>query len=135
MAMSDSDPSEACHPTLEQDVRALPNKDKRLVDWHVSMLSKLLQQIQARRNIRREKKVKPKELKGIEHKIGKQQGVALDEVKEIIYLPTFNEETYLDYSDEGAKETLDDRVLAELHLFVTELASTYHDNPFHNFEQ
>lgn len=131
--MSESDPSEI-HP-VQQDLPSLPTKDKRLVEWHVSMLSKFLQQIQARRNIMREKKIKPKDMLSMERSIGLKQGVALDEVQEIINLPTFTAETYLDYSNEGDKEVLDEQVRSELRQLVTEIAATYHDNPFHNFEQ
>lgn len=110
----------------------LSTKDKRLVDWHVSMLSKILQQMQACRSITKGKKAKMSDIKALEEKFGSE--AALKEVQEIIKFPIFTAETCRDYSAEGELVVLDEKVLAELRQFVKEIAKTYHDNFFHNFE-
>jgi 3'5'-cyclic nucleotide phosphodiesterase len=56
-----------------------------------------------------------------------------DEVSEIITLPTFDVRVVLNQQDPAAIE-LDEKVMSQVHTFVSNIAATYHDNPFHSFE-
>lgn len=57
---------------------------------------------------------------------------SLDEVKEIVELPKFQEAR----SDQGNPDSvvLDEEVLDQLYDYVCNIAALYRDNPFHNFE-
>jgi len=58
----------------------------------------------------------------------------LDEVTEIITLPTFDEETAAGEQVDPETVELGDEVTKQLRHYVTSIASMYRDNPFHNFE-
>jgi len=63
----------------------------------------------------------------------KEGATALDEVAEVILLPRFNAKAVVVPKDVREIE-LDNNVLIQLREYVAIIASTYRDNPFHNFE-
>ena len=56
--------------------------------------------------------------------------MALDEVVEIVNLPNFNATAHV------GKEPVDlsPRIYSQLREYITQIASMYQENPFHNFE-
>jgi class 3 adenylate cyclase len=101
-------------------------KTARLVMWNVDVLANLLRQVHAGRD---DTNVAPLEADRDATSYLSEETV-LDEVKEIIHLPTF--------SGQKAKNQdsveLDPVVLDQLEEYVSAVASMYRDNPFHNFE-
>lgn len=111
-----------------------PTVDERLVEWNTDNLSKLLRQIQARRNATKSTTTKPVNLKSLEKMFSEGQ-VALDEVEEIIRLPVFDANTYTECAEEAESVELGREVVSELYKFVESIAQMYNSNPFHNFAQ
>jgi class 3 adenylate cyclase len=97
-------------------------KTTRLVKWNVDVLANLLKQVHARRD---GTNVAPLE----EEINATSDETVLEEVKEIIHLPTFSGHTA---NPEDVE--LDSVVLDQLEDYVSAVASMYRDNPFHNFE-
>jgi hypothetical protein len=107
-------------------------KTRRLVEWNVEVLMRLLKQIEARRRILKQREPNRK-ADADEYALGTDDHMVIDEVREIITLP------YDNFSEliRGAEENivLPPEVGEELTDFVTNIASLYNDtNPFHNFE-
>jgi hypothetical protein len=100
-------------------------KTARLVKWNVEVLSSLLKPVRARRS---DIDVAPLRVESDVASLS--QLTVLEEVKEIIHLPTSSGQTAndLDYAE------LDPVVLNQLENYVSTVASMYRDNPFHNFE-
>lgn len=115
----------------------LSQKANRLVKWNVEIISRLLKQVIARRN----------EVEKLKHDGGEidpsdefcvatsiaEGTTVIDEVKEIIELPEFDVIAARNQQDPETVE-LDPKVQAQLHSYVTLIASMYRDVPFHNFE-
>jgi class 3 adenylate cyclase len=112
----------------------LPPRIKRLVDWNVDVLKRLLKQIVAKRNASSNQQF---ELNGqtmmmLEVDIGSDTYV-LDEVKEIITLPQFDARSHK-LQENPNKIELPKAVEDQLRLYVSSIAAMHRDNPFHNFE-
>jgi len=110
--------------------RMLEEKTRRLIDWNVDVLKRLLKEIVAWRQASR-KGIKT-EFVPEEESDARGQTV-IDEVSEIISLPQLN--------GAGAtfKQNVDAVCLSEaaetqLDAFVSSIAALYRENPFHNFE-
>jgi hypothetical protein len=103
-------------------------KYERLVDWQVESLGGLLKKIVAYRNQGRKKKAETFSL------VFPKSETVLDEVQEIIGLPEFDNKRSTLSSDAVASIELSPAVKTQLRDLVEEIASCYHDNPFHNFE-
>jgi hypothetical protein len=100
-------------------------KESRLVDWIVDMLHEHIRKLVALRK---------SHSSGADVKYTPPEGrTSLDEVAEVIYLPSFNEKSFAEAADHR-QVTIGPQVLRELKEFVAIIASHYHDNPFHNFE-
>lgn len=106
------------------------SKTKRLVGWCVDVLLKLLKQIEARR---RATAARESELpnEALFHAANRENHGVLDEIKEIIALPKFQE---VDNQEDSDSITLRPEVAQELQSFVAHIASMYKPNYFHNFE-
>ena len=107
-------------------------KVSRLVDWNVDVMSRLLKQIVAKNRVM----YSPNEITAAS--LGWARDVSdgktvLDEVKETILLPPFHARM-VHLAEEAESIELDAIVKNQLHEFVSDVASMYHDNPFHNFE-
>jgi hypothetical protein len=110
------------------NINTLSVNGQRLVDWQVESLGGLLKKIIAFRNQGRKKRV---EKFSLEFQKGE---TVLDEVQEIIELPEFDTKKSTISSAALALVELSPAVKTQLRLFVEEIASVYHQNPFHNFE-
>lgn len=105
------------------------NKIDRLIDWNVEILSNTIKQIVANRRANG----LPDFRKAFDAKVALTHGgTVLDEVKEIIALPEFDEDA-THGNDHEAVELSDD-VMAQLSEYVRCIAMLYKENPFHNFE-
>lgn len=111
-------------------------KEERMIDWNVEVLSKFIRQIIARRKaskksiIKRNSKTKPDWNQGQDENRN-----VLDEVKEIIELPGFDSSTDNTKSEEDLVfAPLDETVADQLRGYVTNIARMYHNNPFHCFD-
>ena len=104
---------------------------ERLINWNIDVLERLLKKIVARRqSLRRKSEVKVNWRKVRKNRDESDKQIVLDEVQEVIKLPEY-ESKYLDLSADSI--VLEPRVRFQLREFVTAIALTYHDNPFHNF--
>ena len=110
----------------------LIQKQGRLIDWCKQLLLEHLKRVVARRHVL-----------GLKDTLGSEQLVyepprektSLDEVEKFIRLPEFNSKiAHLDTNTISQDVVIDKTVEDQLHQFVTTIASTYQDNPFHNFE-
>lgn len=116
---------------VDKNKLALPTETKyaRLIDWNVSLLSDLLKKIVVWRVTTGKKSAgKTASLRDQE------KGMTLDEVKEIIQLPEFNEKAVQKLGDGASSTELDSQVVNELKHLISKIASMYRENPFHNFE-
>jgi hypothetical protein len=89
--------------TPRRDTGVLSTESSRLVDWNVEILTKVLKQIIARR-----------EVLGVQRE-------------------SLPREMELEQSDDTDVRHRVAEVEEQLHLFVEEVAKLYNDNPFHNF--
>ena len=102
-------------------------KRDRLIRWNVDTLQRLLKKIVAMRD----DQAPPDASKWKGLKIETMEGATvLDEVKEIITLPSHTAE----YRQDPDLVELDPAVVSQLTEYVSVIASTYRDNPFHSFE-
>eukprot|EP00980_Cylindrotheca_fusiformis_P010483 scaffold2324_cov116-Cylindrotheca_fusiformis.AAC.10 len=105
------------------------SKIERLVEWNVALLTSLLQQIVASRG-GLVKHIKP--LSSEEKTIGT-NGTVLEEFTPIIPLKRFEAEDLQQRQRPGSIE-ISDKVKCQLRGYLSNVASMYKDNPFHNFE-
>eukprot|EP00980_Cylindrotheca_fusiformis_P010482 scaffold2324_cov116-Cylindrotheca_fusiformis.AAC.9 len=105
------------------------SKTERLVEWNVALLTSLLQQIIASRGgtVRH---IKP--LSSEERTIGT-NGTVLEECTPIIALKRFEAQELQQRQRPGSIE-IGDKVKCQLRGYLSNVASMYKDNPFHNFE-
>jgi hypothetical protein len=109
-------------------IDCLDERTERLVNWNADIMAGLIRQIMSRRNTTKRKKSSamdiPSESSGT---------IALDEVKEVIKLPDFDESAFLNEVDAELIE-LNPQVMTELRNFIIAVANSYDRNAFHNFE-
>jgi hypothetical protein len=100
------------------------SQTERLINWNIDVLEKLLKKIIARR-IALERNPT-----GVNWNRS-HDAIVLNEVKEVIKLPEYDSK----FNDAENPDliVLEPPVLFQLREFVTTIALTYHDNPFHNF--
>lgn len=111
------------------------DKIQRMIDWNCDILLQLLRLIIAKRQASRRSSfpdvhVNENELEKLELSIG-HDGLPVDEIVEVIELPSFDSAAY---EKDPRFVEIGEAVEAQLHSFVTVVASMYRDNPFHNFE-
>eukprot|EP00980_Cylindrotheca_fusiformis_P000038 scaffold14_cov130-Cylindrotheca_fusiformis.AAC.8 len=111
-----------------EDIHTL-TKAERLVEWDVALLTSLLQQIIASRGgvVRH---IEP--LSSEEKSIGT-NGTVLEEFTPIIPMKRFEAEDIQQRQRPGSIE-ISDKVKCQLRGYLSNVASMYKDNPFHNFE-
>lgn len=109
----------------------------RLIDWNVDMLLRLLKQVEAKRQMQRiiaePVSQEQEEVQALRDTFSK-SGSVVDEVAEIIPMPSFEAQTANSSKIDPDSIVLDEEVEMQLREFVTVIASMYRDNPFHNFE-
>lgn len=111
------------------------SKHQRLIDYNVDLMKKHLRHIVARRKVlnmagrRCSQGGHPPQL----HPRSDEVSTVLEEVTEIIRLPSFNARAYKKQID---PETIDlgPAVESQLKRYVSIIAAMYRNNPFHNFE-
>ena len=102
------------------------SKKLRLVGWNVETLSNILKKIEASRSSRSFRRKS-----SIPVAVGEGPGSVLDEVAEVIPMPTY-EESIKDVDPTTVH--LSETVTSQLRNYISEIAAAYRDNPFHNFE-
>eukprot|EP00538_Stauroneis_constricta_P012653 CAMPEP_0119570456 /NCGR_PEP_ID=MMETSP1352-20130426/43621_1 /TAXON_ID=265584 /ORGANISM="Stauroneis constricta, Strain CCMP1120" /LENGTH=1121 /DNA_ID=CAMNT_0007620125 /DNA_START=581 /DNA_END=3943 /DNA_ORIENTATION=- len=118
----------------------LDERGMRLVDWNVEMMLHIIRQVIARRQAitpRNGRKENGRGLNAMSKYVSmrdiSEQLSPLDEVKEIIHLPEFDQRVA---STQEAAESIAVApvVINQLRSFVSNIASMYRPNDFHNFE-
>ncbi|KAL7562125.1 hypothetical protein ACA910_019867 [Epithemia clementina (nom. ined.)] len=120
----------------EIHVQAIDDKTRRLVEWNVEIMVKLLKQIVSRREAREalgRRATNKSALGAPKWESTTRNGTVLDEVKEVIMLPEFDP-AVAKASRTAKQVALSPTVMAQLREYITLIATMYTDNPFHNFE-
>ena len=105
---------------------------QRLVDWNVEQLLRILKQVVAARGHRTTKSHKrPKFGAQTATRLLEGSTTVLDEFTEIITLPKFDSKQNTVNPD---SIDLEPAVEQQMYKFVSFIARSYHNNPFHNFE-
>jgi 3'5'-cyclic nucleotide phosphodiesterase len=112
-------------------IQQIDSKTGRLVEWNADVLLRLLKQIVARRLSCTKSKSLKNDSPNEERFASEDTTHVLDEVKEIITLPGFEE---IQYSENPDDVVISDEVVKQLRSFVTNIAMMYRANPFHSFE-
>ncbi|CAB9511086.1 Receptor-type guanylate cyclase gcy [Seminavis robusta] len=134
--MWELDNSSVQFPELEgvsAHLTASDNKQDRLVEWQVNMMTKLLKKIVARRNKSKKRFQKTNVRSPDLAAVVKAGGIPLQHVAEIVTLPTFDSSSAVTVGETNAVK-IKPEVISQLRGLVRELAANYRDNPFHNFE-
>jgi Adenylate and Guanylate cyclase catalytic domain len=108
-------------------------KIQRMIDWNCDILMQLLRLVVAKREALGEESMRlvgDSNLDNLESDIG-HVGSAVTEIHEMIELPGYDSAAY---QIDPESVIINDDVAAQLHSYVTVIASMYRDNPFHNFE-
>ena len=104
-------------------------KLKRLVDWQTDILARLLKPIVAQRD----RKAASKFLNNPANALPVVGDCVLDEVADTLILPKFDPTQAKSQVNPNTVE-LSPAVMTQLRDYVTAMAQSYHENPFHNFE-
>jgi len=134
----------------------------RWIEWNVEVLSGVLKQVLARRevttfvdeslrkNMARFKSVRhmgsfnaggedgsfhmtTSRRDSFSSQLSHPDNIPLEEVAEIIELPAFDKKASRRQRDNSTKKDLDPMLMTQLKEYVTMIASMYRENPFHNF--
>jgi len=109
----------------EVDEEGVSAKTRRLIDWNVEILIRLLREIEAQRSATtRKNSIRRSANETVLHPAEGQ--TVLDEVSEIITLPKFDARLM---SQDPDDVVLDKSVFDQLHDYVKKVASGYRDNP------
>lgn len=144
----DGTPSIACSDFMSmasgmsEDFDLYGDSRMRWIEWNVEVLSKALKQVMAQRgtttfidgsirSITRLTSVRSPGASIESH--GSPLGMPLDEVAEIIELPSFDKKALKRQRDNSEKNEVDPELMSQLKEYVTMVAGMYKDNPFHNF--
>mmetsp|Transcript_14277 Transcript_14277/g.31177 ORF Transcript_14277/g.31177 Transcript_14277/m.31177 type:complete len:1108 (+) Transcript_14277:70-3393(+) len=103
-------------------------KAQRLIMWNVDVLAKSLAEVVARRKANGVVADSAESIHLVEEQLSVNK-IALREVEEIVKLPAFS-----GHKDVDRESELPEAVKEQLADYVTTLAGTYQNNPFHNFE-
>uniref|UniRef100_A0A7S3L1M8 Phosphodiesterase n=1 Tax=Amphora coffeiformis TaxID=265554 RepID=A0A7S3L1M8_9STRA len=114
-------------------------RHQRLIDYNVDLLAQHLKAVEARRRVlsMAGRRCSQGGHAPMIHKPSTETTddgrTVLDEVAEVIRLPTFDARSFKGHVDPASIE-LDSRVMSQLKRYVTIIAAMYRSNPFHNFE-
>lgn len=106
----------------------------RNIDWAVAMLLQLIRQVVAGRSIRVQTRTKCQRQPKTDEtqSLSYQERIPMEELQEIIKLPPFSiVETK---NKQNPDDIVNEKVIGQLHQFVTGIADMYQSNPFHCFE-
>eukprot|EP00538_Stauroneis_constricta_P012395 CAMPEP_0119571056 /NCGR_PEP_ID=MMETSP1352-20130426/43927_1 /TAXON_ID=265584 /ORGANISM="Stauroneis constricta, Strain CCMP1120" /LENGTH=1560 /DNA_ID=CAMNT_0007620735 /DNA_START=72 /DNA_END=4756 /DNA_ORIENTATION=- len=128
-------PSSVNASNLKDIEESLPPNIRRLVQWNVEILKKLLKQIIAKRQETEPVQCDSEEMRSFELQLTRNRMV-LDEVVEIISLPKYkNKPSSLKAKVDVKNVKIPDEVVEQLKQFVYTIAALHkRTNPFHNFE-
>jgi hypothetical protein len=120
----------------QSEMRTISAKQQRLVDWNAEVMARILREIIARRQassvevlvVSDEAKLKTLEDAKLCGDI-----LAIEEVVEIVALPSFDAEAARNQEDPELIE-LGENVTEQLREYVAIISAMYQENPFHNFE-
>ena len=118
------------HAVMAAPISTAAEKHQRLISWNTDILARLLTQIIARRESRKEKPDAPERIRRLEESVGRDDTV-LSEVTEVIRLPNFDATSN---TIDPSRIELSEDVVNQLRDYVQTLAAMYRENPFHNFE-
>lgn len=128
----DDDNPEITEARLGENPVHLSEKQMRLVEWNAEILCRKLEDINSRREAFGTIPDSPSRIEDVERRqLENCFGMALDEVVEIIELPTYRATSS---DQDAAPRPLNHKVVEQLIDYVQTIASMYHTNPFHNFE-
>lgn len=106
-------------------------KQERLVAWIVDMLGQYLLKVVTLRKSQSNNLFKPTS----STITTSENHTLLDEVAEVIYLPRFDKKDFEEVTRcKRQQASVSEEVLQELKEYVSAIAASYLDNPFHNFE-
>jgi len=109
------------------------SKKATLVDWHTEGLARFLKVVVAQQQASGASKDAEKKLSSAESKMVKHRKAPIDEITERIPFPKIQHN--LAEVEEAAEEVkLSEEVMRQLRSCVYNIAGTYKDVPFHNFE-
>ena len=119
----------------------LPEKAYRLIDWNVEMLLRIMKQMAALRAAKKNVSFASSATKATKMSLSSGKllpsmfdldlgKTPLEEVREIISLPEFDEKAARQQKDPDEVEIPQD-VVEQLHLLVSKIACMYNNNPFH----
>lgn len=118
---------------LEEDDEldiAETTKQERLVAWTVEVLGSLLQQVMSSRS----GTAHPASVSLKEQMIGMEKKV-LDEFVPIISLKRFDSDELQGRNQGSRPASIGEEATSQLRDYISNVASMYRENPFHNFEQ
>lgn len=104
-------------------------KETRLVDWVSDILLEHIKKVVI---VHERCMLAPTLLQDLRYESPEGQ-ICLDEVKEAIHMPLFDPKV-IDAALDSNMVEVPESILESLRDYVTEIAQSYHDNPFHNFE-
>ena len=105
-------------------------KSRRLVEWNVDVLHRLLKHIVALRKAQGRAISGPDSFEYEVRQFGGSNSTVIDEVKEIITLPPFDAKA-ASSQEEPDSVVLDKAVVDQLYDFVDNVAGMYRENEFH----
>jgi hypothetical protein len=112
-------------------------RHQRLIDYNVDLLAQHLKRVEARRRVlamNGAPQGKPAQIhRPSTEYVEDDNTTVLDEVREVIRLPSFDPKSYKGHVDPASIE-LDAKVMSQLKRYVTIIGAMYRQNPFHNFE-
>lgn len=120
--------------SIPESTIVLNERVQRLVDYTSDILLQILKKIHAKRSAHNgleRSSTASQSIKKLEDTMGK-SGICLEEVVEIVALPTFDSAAYR--TPKSSKIKLDEKVVAQLNQFVEMVAGMYRHNSFHNFD-
>ncbi|GKY99154.1 hypothetical protein MPSEU_000870900 [Mayamaea pseudoterrestris] len=127
-SVSHSQQQEKQEKKKDKALQVTASKTTRLIEWNCEVLIRLLKQVVVRRKIL-QKRNPNRKADADETLIG--EGNVIDEVKEIIDIPTTMFGNVLQDADAYVLPT---NVVDQLYDYVSNIAAMYRENPFHNFE-
>lgn len=120
---------------INKDGQKITGKLRRLVDWNVEVLLRVLREILVHRKASQKSGSKPSQPSDLAISLPPSRAcdtnMLVDEVKEVIELPNFDSRML---AEDPAEVEIDKVVIDQLYDFVTNIALLYQTNPFHSFE-
>jgi hypothetical protein len=108
-------------------------KYARLIDWNTEILFRILKQVVARRDASNNMPTPEAKLLQLERETLRSSRIVLEEQVDVIMLPKYEPEVTARQAD-PEKVAISDQVHDLLREYMVDVASSYRENPFHNFE-